>query len=116
MTALLLAGLAHPGPARAQDCDRTATQLDINLCLADAYAASDARLNEVYGAVVSGYPPPLAEALRAGQRAWIAYRDAWCGFEAALWEGGSGQPMARFDCLIRLTDQQTGNLAPHGSR
>ncbi len=114
--ALLLSGLAMAGGASAQDCDRTATQLDINLCLSDAYAARDARLNEVYGQVVMAFGPDLEEGLRVAQRSWIVYRDAYCDWEASQWQGGSGQPMARLDCLIRLTGQQIENLELHMSR
>ena len=47
--------------------------------------------------------PPVAEALRAMQRAWIAYRDASCDYERAQWAGGTGGGPATAACLMRHT-------------
>jgi uncharacterized protein YecT (DUF1311 family) len=45
--------------------------------------------------------PPVAEALRDMQRAWIAYRDASCDYERAQWGGGTGGGPATAGCLMR---------------
>ncbi len=80
----------------------------------------DARLNNAYGALIarlkdedaamaseSWSPPSQAEALRAMQRAWIAYRDASCAYEAAKWTGGTGAGPATVACLAYETGRQT---------
>ena len=80
----------------------------------------DARLNAAYGRLMAnetaidadaktyGYSaPPRAEPLRDMQRAWIAYRDAACGYIAATWGGGTGTGPAYAECLMRRTAEQT---------
>jgi uncharacterized protein YecT (DUF1311 family) len=81
----------------------------------------DARLNAEYQALMArerqrdadwrpipGLPPRPsgAEALRAMQRAWIAYRDATCFYEELQWWGGTGASGARAGCRMRLTAEQ----------
>lgn len=112
----LLGVLAAPAWAR-DPCDGAMTQLDLNECSAKAYEAADKGLNRAYEAALGvarqydSSPEGHAEgSLRAAQRAWIAYRDAACEAEAALWEGGSAQPMIRSGCLGRLTEQRTEDL------
>ena len=41
------------------------------------------------------------------QRAWIAFRDARCNWEAALWQGGTGAGPAQLSCLMVETGRQT---------
>jgi uncharacterized protein YecT (DUF1311 family) len=80
----------------------------------------DARLNASFAARMKdaramdadvmpmGRPvPSAAMALRDMQRAWIAFRDARCAYEAALWMGGSGAGPAVGACLMRETARQT---------
>jgi len=50
--------------------------------------------------------PNQADALRDMQRAWIGFRDATCGFEAAQWGGGTGAGPATVGCLMRETGAQ----------
>ena len=47
-----------------------------------------------------------ADGLRDMQRAWIAYRDARCGYEATLWQGGTGSGPAFLNCAMLLTGEQ----------
>ncbi|MCC6002224.1 MAG: DUF1311 domain-containing protein [Pararhodobacter sp.] len=50
--------------------------------------------------------PPAAEALRDMQRAWIAFRDATCQYEALRWYGGTGASGQFLACQLRLTAEQ----------
>lgn len=47
-----------------------------------------------------------ADTLRDMQRAWITYRDARCGHEASLWQGGTGASPAFLNCMMHLTAEQ----------
>ncbi len=77
----------------------------------------DGRLNAVYqdlraqderqDAENGDYAPSQAEAVREMQRAWIAFRDATCAYEASHWGGGTGQGPARAACRLRMTAAQT---------
>jgi uncharacterized protein YecT (DUF1311 family) len=105
-------------PVWAQDaCDGAVNQMDLNDCTAAAFAGADEDLNLADDAALEAArqydssPDGEAEGtLRAAQRAWIAYRDAACEAEAALWDGGSAQPMIRSGCLEHLTVQRTEDL------
>jgi uncharacterized protein YecT (DUF1311 family) len=51
-----------------------------------------------------------AAATLASQRAWLAFRDTQCVIEAGEFAGGSMQPMARAQCLARLTKERSIQL------
>lgn len=77
----------------------------MNVCAGEAYAAADAELNTAYKQIVArlaGDPDGLA-ALRAAERAWVAFRDAECAFQSSGVEGGSIYPMVQAGCLEGLT-------------
>lgn len=86
----------------------------------------DSELNRAYQArmaearEIDTEPPPPGflprpsdvEALRAMQRAWIAFRDATCQFEELQFWGGTGMGGAGIACRLRLTATQA--LYLHG--
>ncbi|TMV57324.1 DUF1311 domain-containing protein [Thioclava sp. BHET1] len=47
-----------------------------------------------------------AQALREMQRAWIAYRDARCGFEASGYDGGTIVGPIVAQCQLQMTAEQ----------
>ncbi|MEL6518445.1 MAG: lysozyme inhibitor LprI family protein [Pseudomonadota bacterium] len=51
-----------------------------------------------------------AEALRAAQRAWIAFRDTECGLAYAVWGAGSMRQIAGADCLMEMTARRALDL------
>lgn len=51
-----------------------------------------------------------AAALLASQRAWLQFRDSQCTIEGGQFAGGSMQPLARANCLARLTRERTKQL------
>ena len=69
----------------------------------------DRQLNAVYQKVQKAATPELKQALVKGQRAWVAYRDAWCSYEelAPVAPGGSVNKSA---CLVDLTIAQITRL------
>lgn len=98
-----------PG-ARADAClDRATAQSDMNACAAEAYAASDSRLNGLYRNIqrrLKGDPGSSAR-LAAAQRAWLAFRDTGCRFLSSD-DGHQGIafPMVHDLCLEKLTDRR----------
>ncbi|WP_028967850.1 lysozyme inhibitor LprI family protein [Sphingomonas phyllosphaerae] len=100
-------------PATAQ------TQADMNEQAAASYKAADTAMNaqwpRTYAAMKRrdatardgfGY----AAATLASQRAWLTFRDKQCTIEGGEFAGGSLQPMARLQCLARLTKERTTQL------
>ena len=116
--ALMLA-LMWPDPGAAQDdpdgCGAFDTQAGMTACAAEAYAKDDAVLNDLWPdvmAVAADYG--TEDLLRDAQRKWIAYRDAACESEAAVYAGGSLEPMVRYDCLSRMTQDRIFSLELYG--
>ena len=103
------------------DCIDPQDQYSMTYCAGVDYEAADAELNELWPDMVAAARqndeyvaeqaksmgvPTTVEALRAAQRAWIAYRDAQCDYEAYEVFGGTAQPMVGSLCLARLTNER----------
>lgn len=92
------------------------TTVGMGGCLDRERAYWDGWLNTVYqqlyarlaaeDATVPSYAPKQAPALREMQRAWIGFRDAKCGYEAAQWGGGTGAGPASVNCQLHETARQ----------
>jgi uncharacterized protein YecT (DUF1311 family) len=92
------------------------TTYGMSFCLDNELQYWDGVLNQNYQQLRAamqqadrGLPSHLAvqaTTLRDMQRAWIAYRDARCGHEASLWQGGTGSGPAYLNCAMMLTGEQ----------
>ncbi|WGS46329.1 lysozyme inhibitor LprI family protein [Burkholderia sp. JSH-S8] len=112
LTGLLLS-LAMAANAHAQaNCANAPDQAAMSACADRAYKKSDAELNRAYQAVTTRVRDnrPLSDKLVSAQRAWLAYRDAECGFSSAGAEGGSVYPMVVSMCLDDLTKARLESL------
>jgi uncharacterized protein YecT (DUF1311 family) len=78
-------------------------------CYEAEWKRKDKELNSVYQKIKKGASPELKQALVKGQRAWIAYRDAWCSYEflTPIAPGGYVNQAA---CLVDLTVAQINRL------
>src|SRR5215831_11881512 len=79
----------------------------------DSYKRADADLNAAYQKAIKSatqYGPTDLANLKDAQRKWIAYRDAVCEAEFALYHGGTASGPAKSACLWRITDQRTHDL------
>jgi len=77
-----LRSIATPAQDSAQyrACNEKAkAQTEMNACASDEAARIDAELNDVYRKLLStaASPPESAAKIKAAERAWIAYRDAY---------------------------------------
>ncbi|EPX86330.1 Uncharacterized protein putative in bacteria [Rubellimicrobium thermophilum DSM 16684] len=121
LSCLLLALPPGRGAAQTGDCTAPTTQATMNLCAMEAWLAADDALNAAYARAVSAIEAldpdgsrGLEALLREAQRAWIVFRDAACEAEAALYAGGSIEPLIRATCLERLTVERTRDLLAYG--
>lgn len=109
--AVVLCLTAGAASAQDVDCTKAVAQQDMNACAAEEYRAADAELNAVWRDTMSwAGGVSLDDELRVAQRAWIAFRDAACGVEAAVWEGGSMAPLIHATCMTRLTRARIADL------
>jgi uncharacterized protein YecT (DUF1311 family) len=104
------------------DCSNASTTVEMNFCADKDFAAADENLNAIYKKVLaqiddSGLEKPYdraswEEAMRASQRAWVAYRDADCkGLVPMEWSGGSGTSAAVLGCMSQKTIERTKELS-----
>lgn len=78
----------------------------VNYCRDAELAFWDDRLNAIYQSQLQLAEPPMVEALRRLQRAWIPYRDARCDAVFQAWGEGTGRTPAYVTCLMRTTGAQ----------
>jgi uncharacterized protein YecT (DUF1311 family) len=97
-------------PARAGECTEPMDQVTMNICADKDYRAADAVLNKTYKTAMDGLDGDGRELLKASERAWVAFRDAECKYEAAPNEGGTIYPLIYSGCLTRLTKARTAQL------
>lgn len=99
--------------AQSANCNYAADQASLNRCADQAFKASDAKLNKTYKALMRQLDAASQQRLKKAQRAWIAYKEAQCAFEAAPSQGGSVYPMVLSICLEAVTSDQTDLLENH---
>jgi len=95
---------------RADRCESPQTQAAMNVCAAEEFRRADAQLNAVYRKLTATLDADRRRKLQAAQRAWLAFRDAHCEFEASAYEGGSMQPMEYSTCATNVTKERIGHL------
>ena len=95
-------------PAKKEACAEPQTQSEMNQCAIDEFKKADAELNKVFQQLLS--KTDRQEKLKAAQRAWIAFRDADCEYDAAEAEGGTMEPTLRYSCYATATKTRTNQL------
>ena len=108
---------------KCQQGDDGGTTVGMGSCLRGEMDQWDGHLNAAYDAVLvqseavdaemkelGSAPAPQAPALHEMRRAWIAFRDAACNYEASRWGGGSGAGPAATACAMELTARQAIRL------
>ena len=113
---LLLAAAVQAG------CDDATTQVDMNRCAQAKWQRADAAMTREWQASYAAMKAKdaadtsrgggfgYAAAALASQRAWLTFRDTQCVLEAGRYAGGSMQPLARANCLERLTKERAQQL------
>jgi uncharacterized protein YecT (DUF1311 family) len=96
--------------AQADRCDSPQTQTEMNVCSAEEFHRTDVQLNAAYKHLMKTLEPERRRKLQAAQRAWLAFRDAHCAFEASDSEGGTIHPLEVSTCLTALTTERIGQL------
>jgi len=106
--AALAMGTAGQAAARPAACDMDGSQRDLNACAWQRVARADAEMNRLYGQQMKRVGAESRARLRDAQRAWIAYRDKSCLYEAGPREGaGTVWPMVDALCREGLTKQRS---------
>lgn len=86
------------------DCNNSSlVTRDILLCANSSYQKIDKKLNEQYRGLVSDPKFLNKNLLRDGARAWIKYRDSYCGYIYESIIPGEEAEIERIGCLASLT-------------
>ncbi|PSJ60486.1 lysozyme inhibitor LprI family protein [Kumtagia ephedrae] len=106
--AALGAMLLTTAAAQADDCANAQDQATMDKCSAKAFAEADKKLNADFREIEKrlGDDAKAKHLLVHAQRAWIAFRDAECAFNASGVDGGSAYPMVYSECQAALTNQR----------
>ncbi|UOD32146.1 DUF1311 domain-containing protein [Massilia violaceinigra] len=73
--------------------------------------AADVKLNTVYQQLLRKLHGTRGKKrLQNAQRAWLAFRDSNCAFDASSWEGGTGHGIIASGCEASMTEQRTSEL------
>ncbi len=123
VAALALAVPLGASPARAEniDCSNAQSTVEMNFCSEKEFDAADKELNQQYDKALRFIaesdlekpydPKSWTEAMRAAQRAWLAYRDADCKDLMPMeWSGGTGTSSAVMGCMTEKTIARTKDL------
>lgn len=119
--------LAVPTAAVAQnklDCASAMATPELNACSELELERADDLMNAIYKKLLAkiaaskGDKPYDARsweaALRASQRAWVAFRDADCkGLVPMAWGGGTGTTGEVLGCMTEKTIRRTDELTAH---
>ena len=102
--------LVHALTRAADRCDSPQTQAEMNVCAAEDFRRADAQLNVAYDRLLKSLDPGRRAKLQKAERAWLAFRDAQCAYEASEAEGGTMAPMLRAGCLTEVTKMRIAQL------
>lgn len=120
--------LASSGAALAQEnvpanCDSPQSTQEINYCVSETFDTADAELNAIYKKAMASQVQldkdlgegssalvGAADALKAAQRAWIAFRDTNCVSRTYINAGGTIRVAAEIGCETEMTKARTKEL------
>lgn len=103
------------------DCANASSTVELNFCAGEEFEKADAELNKAYQKALAAIPGLAGDkpfdakswenALRASQRAWLAFRDAECDQHVPMfWSGGTGTSSAVIGCKTQKTRARTQEL------
>lgn len=115
-TLCIVLALSAPALAHAEhesgkwDC--SGTQLDMNYCAAARFKHVDDELNALYRRQLDRLETAATKSrFRDSQRAWLAFRDKSCLYQAGpREESGSTWPLENFSCMEYHTKQRLTDL------
>lgn len=116
MRTLLLAStaifLAATSAFAEQSCGDLTNQTDMNICAGKAYEKADTELNSLYKQIEGRLKDDAdtTKLLVSAQRAWVAFRDAECGFSSSMVAEGTVYSFVHSSCLEGLTQTRIEDL------
>ena len=102
-------------------CSNAMNTHDMNICAQEELDNADTALNAIYKTSLAAIPGMASEqpydaktweqALRASQRAWVAFRDAECNGHVSLFlTGGTATTAEVLSCMTQMTQARAKSL------
>jgi uncharacterized protein YecT (DUF1311 family) len=122
--ALTLAFLLSVASARAQatkspkdssPCADAGTQAELTECYSRRARSADSTVRRAFENVLAKTVGKRRKFLRASQQAWLTYRENYCRFDAAQYDGGSRYSSEFGACLVELSNVRTEELLSDAS-
>jgi uncharacterized protein YecT (DUF1311 family) len=126
VTLLAASAGATAQTAKADPCEKAASQADMNDCYGKQYQKDDARLNRIYHKAMEYLQHDLAQAgsdqaqkqsaqtaiddLKSAELAWIKYRDLQCEAASQQYQGGTMASMIHSMCMSMATDHRIDEI------
>ena len=83
-----------------------ASPFAMQACTDKLHAGADAKLNDIYKRLMPMLDYATQGKLVTAERAWIAYRDAQCDYEAARRNGTADPAIESRSCQTELTNER----------
>ncbi len=96
--------------AFAQNCSDLTSTYDLRICYDKMLQNEDAKLNKNYKACMAKLDATAKAKLQKAQRAWIAFRDADCDYQADEMRGGTLETVIGLSCLATETQERAEML------
>lgn len=93
-------------------CQAAGPAAEKTACFISEAQAADREVNAFYAQVRRSLSPEQQRGLQVAQRLWVQFRDASCGAERSLHEGGSAAPMVYAACVAADTGSARQNCTP----
>ncbi|HST37012.1 MAG TPA: lysozyme inhibitor LprI family protein [Allosphingosinicella sp.] len=126
LIALALLSLQQ-APEPEVNCEDPQNQMEMNMCAGQDFERADVELNRLWPGLIAdareadrevdrSYDtrPGYEATLREAQRAWIAFRDSHCTWQAYQARGGSMESMLYGGCRATLTRERIRQLTEPG--
>lgn len=86
------------------------TQGEMNETAMKDFKKADKELNQLYKELFKMLYEKEKAVLIIAQKNWIKFKDSHCDFEVMEYEGGSIQPLIRYNCLETQTKNRIKDL------
>ncbi len=98
------------GQSGEEPCANSQRSPGLLACAEKEFREAAAELRRVTAELSADLEAQPRAGLRRAERAWVRYRKANCDAEAAIYEGGTIQPLIRTRCMTRVTRERAAEL------
>jgi len=102
------------------DCENAVTQMEMNFCAKQSYEKAQKALDKIYNQLLTVIKERqkdyenetqltgknLLTLFNDSQKQWKEYRISAAGFNGAIYQGGSMQPLIYFNAMARITEDR----------